>query len=30
LAAESEFANAEIITTDELLSEFLTFFAGDA
>ena len=30
LAAESEFANAEIITTDEVLSEFLTFFAGDA
>jgi len=30
LAAESEFANAEIITMDEVLSEFLTFFAGDA
>ena len=29
-AAESQLAGAKIITTDEVLSEFLTFFAGDA
>jgi predicted nucleic acid-binding protein len=30
VAAESHLAGAKIITTDEVLSEFLTFFAADA
>jgi predicted nucleic acid-binding protein len=29
VAAEAEFAGVKIVTTDEVLSEFLTFFAGD-
>jgi uncharacterized protein len=30
LAAESSYAGGRVVTTDEVLSEFLTFFSGEA